>query len=144
MSIYSISEYVNSSIRTKKGRMSVIKISFSQPGWLHGSNVRRNTTDRNNTMEYTMPFIPLKVTASCNILNHTPIYSISLLTSYSSLPASFLTKNVDQQMPTDNSKYGSSGWPIQHTTTLGGQFRTIRNCLRTATGKANQFRKQTK
>jgi len=63
---------------TKKRRMCVIKDSISQPGWYYGSKVEWNNTDRDNRMGYKRPFLPLKVTATCNILNHTPIYFISL------------------------------------------------------------------
>jgi len=66
---------------TKKGGMCVFKVSFSQPGWFHQSEVEWNTTDRDNRMGYKKPFIPPKVTATCNKLNHTLIYSISRLAS---------------------------------------------------------------
>jgi len=63
---------------TKKGGMLVIKVSFSQgPGWFHGSQVWWNTTLRDKRMGYKKPIIPPKVTATCNIHNHTPIYSTS-------------------------------------------------------------------
>ena len=66
---------------TKSGRMGVIRVSFSQPGWFDGSKAERNTTGLDNRMGYKKPFIPPKVTATCNTLNHTAIYSISLLAS---------------------------------------------------------------
>ena len=66
---------------TKKGRMCEIKVSFSQLCWIHGSKVEWNTTDGDNRMGYKKPFIPPKVTATCNLLYHTPIYSIPLLAS---------------------------------------------------------------
>jgi len=64
---------------TKKRRMWVIKVSFSQQGCFHASMVEWKTTDCDNRMGYKTPFIPPKVTATCNILNDTLIYSISLL-----------------------------------------------------------------
>ena len=36
-----------------------------------------DTTAHDNRMGYKTPIIPPKVTATCNILNHTPIYSTS-------------------------------------------------------------------
>jgi len=48
---------------------------------VHGLQVECNTTDRDDRMGYKMTSILPKDTATCNILNHTPIYSISLLVS---------------------------------------------------------------
>jgi len=66
---------------TMKYWMHVIKVSFSQPGWFDALKVGWNASDHGNTMGYKIPFIPPKVTATCNILNHTVIYSVSLLAS---------------------------------------------------------------
>jgi len=66
---------------TKQGGMWVIKVPFSQPRSFHGSKVEWKTADRDNRMGYKQPFILPKITATGNILNHTLIYSISLLAS---------------------------------------------------------------
>ena len=64
---------------TKKGGMCVIKVSFSPPVWFHGSKVEWNTTDCEYRMGYKKPCIPLKITATYTILNHSLINSISHL-----------------------------------------------------------------
>jgi len=61
--------------------MCVINVSFSQPGCFHRSKVEWNTSDHDNRMGSKKPFPALKVNATCNILNHTPIYSTALLAS---------------------------------------------------------------
>jgi len=61
--------------------MCVIKISFAQLCWFHESKVEWNTTYCGNRMGYKKPFILPKVASTCNIPNHTPIYSISLFWS---------------------------------------------------------------
>jgi hypothetical protein len=61
--------------------MCQIKVSFAQSGWFHESKVEWNTIDCGNTMGYKRPVNLPKGTSRCNILNHTPIYSISLLRS---------------------------------------------------------------
>jgi len=98
---------------TKKGGMCVIEVSFSQgPGWFHGSKVYSNTTDGDNRIGYKKPFIPLKVTATCNILNHTPIDSISNLASIVIYHYHCLTDHVNERISTEDSEYGSTWWPI--------------------------------
>jgi len=66
---------------TQKDRMYVIKISFTQMGWFHWSKAEWNSKDCDITMWYMKPFIPKKITATCNILNHTPTHSTSHLAS---------------------------------------------------------------
>lgn len=61
--------------------MSTIKISVSKLGWFPESMVYWNTIICGNRMGYKNHFIPLKITAICNILKHTPIHSTSHHTS---------------------------------------------------------------
>jgi len=107
------------------GGMCMIKIAFSRPVWVHGSRVEWNTTDCDNRLGYTKTFIVLKVTPTCNIHNHTPNYSISLLAYYSSLPPSLFTDHVDERISTEDSAYGSSGWHIWYATMAWRQLRII-------------------
>jgi hypothetical protein len=64
-----------------------------------------------------MPFIPLKVTATCNILNHTPIDAISHLASRVVYHYLGSTEHVDEMICTEDSEYGFTLWPIQLATT---------------------------
>jgi len=59
-----------------------------------------------------MPFIALKVTATCNIVNHIPIDSISHLASIVVYHYVCLTEHVDERISTEDSEYGSTWWPI--------------------------------
>jgi len=126
-----------------KGVICVIKVSFSQLGWLHGSKVEWNTTDCDNRMGYKKPFIPPKVAATCTILNHTQIYSISLLTSIV----------VYHHLCSQNMSMNGSPPKSANTACPGGLFGTQPRCednsessenrSRTATGKDSRFGTQT-
>jgi len=110
---------------TKKGGMCVIKVYFSQPGWCHRSKMEWNTTVHDNRRKYNMPIIPLKVTTTCNILNH----SLSCSTSHR---ASIVVDHhvCWQSMSTDGSlpkraNNCSTGWPMWLMTILWWQFRIL-------------------
>jgi len=124
---------------TKNGGMCVIKVSFSQSGWFHWSMMEWKATDHDNTMEYAKPFIPLKVTATCNILNHTPNNSIS------HLPCIVVYHNLcSQNMSTNGSPLkavnmappnGLFGNDQRHE----DNSESSENCSGTATGKECRF-----
>jgi len=61
----------------QKRGMSTIEVSVSKPHLFPESMVYWNTIICGNRMGYKNHFIPPKITAICNILKHTPIYSKS-------------------------------------------------------------------
>jgi len=95
-------------------------------------------------MGYKKPFIPPKVTATCNILNHTLIYSISLLASIV----------VYHHLCSKNMSTNGSPPKRANMAHLGGLFgkqqcrednsESSENSSRTPTGKDSSFGKQTK
>jgi len=121
----------------------VIKDSFSQPGWFHGSKVECNTSDCDNRMGYTQPFIPPKITATCAMRNHTLIYFISLLTSivvYHNL--------CSWNISTSESPPKTANVPCQGVQFGKEQYHednseSSDNSSRTATAKDSRFGKQT-
>jgi len=128
---------------TKKGGMCVIKDSFSQLGWFHGSKVEWNTTERYNRMGYTKPFVPLMVTATYNILKHTLINSISRL------PSIVVYRHCSWQNISTNGSppkipnMAPPGEVLSTQQCCEDNSESSENSLRTATGKDRQFRKQT-
>ena len=129
---------------TKKGGMCVIKVSFSQPGWFHGSKVEWNTTDHDNRMGYKKPFIPPKVTATCNILNHTLFDSISLLASivvYHHLGSQNMSTNGSPRK-TANMARPSGEFGTHHS--REDHSESSEHSSRTATDKDSRFGKQSK
>jgi len=123
--------------------MFVIKVSLCQPGWFHGLKVEWNTTDHDNKIRYKHPFIPLKVTATCNIFNHTPMYFISLLASI----------RVYHRICSQNMSMNGSPPKTANMSPPGGQVGTPQCCednsdssgniLWTATGQDSRFGIQT-
>ena len=69
-------------------------------------------TVRDNEIGYKPPFIPLMVAATCNILNHTPIYSITYFACIVVYHFLCLRPCVDERIPTDEREYGCTLWPI--------------------------------
>jgi len=87
--------------------------NFSKPGWFHGSKVSSETpTVGDNRKGYKKLFIPLKVTATCNILNHKLIYCIFHLACIVVYHCLCSTEHVDEMIFTVDSEYGPSWWPI--------------------------------
>jgi len=128
---------------TKKDGMCVIKVSFSQRGWFQKSKVKWNTTNCDNRMGSKKPFIPLKVTATCNILNHTLIYSISLRTSIVVYHYLFSQSMLTNGSPRKIVNMASLGGPFHTPQHPEDNSVTLENSSRTATGKDSGFGKQT-
>jgi len=76
----------------------------------HGSNVKLNSPDGDNPKRYMKPFISLKVTALCNILNNPAIHSTSHLISIVVYYHHPLTAHVKKWICIKHNKYCSSGW----------------------------------
>lgn len=143
VSTYSISWYMNPSIITMSGRMCVIKDSSSQPGWFHWSKMELKTTDRDNRMGIKNPFTLLKVTATCNTLYHTAIYSLSLLESivdYHQLCSQNMSTNKSPPKPVSLAPPSGQSGMHQHSR---DNWQSSENSLLTATGKISRFGKQT-
>jgi len=128
---------------TQKGGMYVIEVSFSQPGSFHGPRMELNTTDRDKRMGYKKPFILPKVTATCNILNHTLIYSISLPTLIVVYHHHCLQNMSTNGSPpkTVNMAHPSSLFGTQQSREENSD--SSENSSRTATGKDSRFGTQT-
>jgi len=94
-------------------------------------------------MGYKKPFVPPKVTATCNILNHTLIYSISFLTSivvYHHLCSQKMSTN-GSPLKTANMARPDGLFSTQQR--CEDNSDTLENSSRTATGKDSPFGKQT-
>jgi len=74
-------------------------------------------------MGYKKPFIPLMVTATLSIVNHTPIYSVSHLASVVVYHYVCFTEDIDRRISTEDSEYGYTWLPIWLPTTRWRQFR---------------------
>jgi hypothetical protein len=66
---------------------------------------------------YKKPFTPPKVTVTCNILNHTPMYSISYLAYIVVHHNLCFTEHVDETISTEDGEYGLTWYPLLLTTT---------------------------
>jgi len=115
---------MNLSIYQRKAGCAWSRFHFHNVrGWFHGSNVLWKPTVRDNSMWYLRPLIPMKVTVTCNILNHTPNYCIFHLASIVVYNYVCLTEHVNERISTEDSEYGSTWWPIWLTTMRWRQVR---------------------
>jgi len=128
---------------TKKDGMCVIKVSFSQQGWFHGSKVEWNTTDCGNRMGYKKPFIPQKVTAPCNILTYTLNHSISLVESIVVYHHLGLQNMSTNRSPLKTVNMAGPGGPFGTQQRREDNSKSSENSSRTSTGKDSWCGKQT-
>jgi len=103
---------------TKKGRMCIMKVSFSEARAGFMDPRCSETPVHNITMWYKMPFIPPKFTTTCNMVKHTPIYP----TCYRQSMVDYLGLCSERM-----SMKGSKGM-ISRKAPLGGQFSLQQPC----------------
>jgi len=69
------------------------------------------------------------VTATCTILNHTPIYSISHFASIVVYHDLCLTEHVKDTISPEDSEYASTWWPMWVATTIPNRRTIVHNML---------------
>jgi len=110
---------------TRKGRMCLNMISFSQPGFM-GSKMKWNTTVHDKENGYKRPsfrrslLLPLLFSTIHRFIRNRQLNRLFvhhlLLFTYSDNP----------QLGTDDNQYGSTGWAVWLKTTPRGQCGSIR------------------